>query len=162
MGEGHKYNGELPGDGRGSLAALSSPSQCQAFLSMMPNTLTSWTIALVSHLKTLAPSMTGTSEVGFWRGRLTRMFITIEDGRSLIWNGWWNGRSASLPLLWWSSPSDSLDASPRASFLESCLQKSEWKDDNSCTQCTALSVYLMLHAHNVLHCLFILCFMLTI
>jgi len=66
MGEGHKYNGELPCDARGSLAALPSPSQCQASLSMMPNTLTSWTIALVSHLKTLPPSMTGTSEVGFW------------------------------------------------------------------------------------------------
>ena len=31
----------------------------------------------------------------------------------------------------------------------------------SCTQCTALSVYLILHAHNVLHCLSILCFMHT-
>jgi len=31
----------------------------------------------------------------------------------------------------------------------------------SCTQCTALSVYLMLHAHNVLHCPSILCFMHT-
>lgn len=56
--------------------------------------------------------------------RLTLMFITIEDGRSLIWKGWWNGRSVSLPLLGCSSPSDSLDAWPRASFFDSCLQKS--------------------------------------
>ena len=74
------------------------------------------------HSTRLAPSTIHLSPL-----TLTRMFITIDDGRSLIWNGWWNGRSASLPLLWRSSPSDSLDASPRASFLESCLQKSEWK-----------------------------------
>jgi hypothetical protein len=53
-----KYDRVLPGARKRSLAALPSPSQCQAALATMP-----W----VDHCPSYTPFTMGKPEVGFWR-----------------------------------------------------------------------------------------------
>ena len=177
MGEGHKYNGVLPGATRGSLAALPPPSQCQASLSMMPKTLASWTIALVTHLRMLPTSLTGASEVGF--GGEDSPGCSSQLRMVVPWSEMGGGTVAlhhshycdglllqthwmlhQEPLFWKVAYRNLNEKIIHAQNVLHCLSIlcfmhimycTVCLSYASCTQCTALSVYVMLQAHNVLH-----------
>jgi hypothetical protein len=147
MGEGHKYNGVSPGDARGSLAALPSPSQCQVSLGMMPNTFASWTIALVSHLKTLPHPQQGHQR---W----------VFGGKDLP------GCSSQLTMaVPWSEMGGGTVALHHSHYCDGLLLQTHWMLHQEPLFWKAayrnLNEKKIIYAHNVLHCLSILCFIHT-